>query len=145
MLNRWIERGLLDVLGEHGVGCIAFSPLAQGMLTDRYLDGIPDDSRAAQGKSLEPGWLTDESVAHIRALHEIAAERGQSLAQMAIAWTLRDARVTSALVGASSVAQLEDSLAAVENLGFDDDELRRIDEHAVPVGGVDLWAEPATA
>jgi len=145
MLNRWIERDLLDVLGEHGVGCIVFSPLAQGMLTDRYLNGVPEGSRAAQGKSLERAWLSDENLEHIRALNEIAAARGQSLAQMAIAWTLRDPRVTSSLIGASSVAQLEDSLAAVGNAGFDDDELRRIDEHAVPAAGVDLWREPATA
>jgi L-glyceraldehyde 3-phosphate reductase len=145
MLNRWIERELLDVIGELGVGCIVFSPLAQGMLTDRYLEGIPEGSRAAQGKSLEREWLTDETVAHLRALNEIARERGQSLAQMAIAWTLRDPRVTSSLVGSSSVAQLEDSLGAVANVAFDEDELRRIDEHAVPVAGVDLWAEPSTA
>src|SRR5215207_5611305 len=113
LLNRWIEDGLLDVLDEQGAGCIAFSPLAQGLLTDRYLDGIPEGSRATQGKSLAEEFLTDDNLRHIRALNEIARERGQSLAQMAIAWTLRDTRVTSSLIGASSVAQLEDSLAAV--------------------------------
>ena len=108
MLNRWIEDGLLDVLGEVGVGCIAFSPLAQGMLTDKYLDGIPEGSRASRPSSLSPDLLTDEALAKIRALNEIAAARGQTLAQMALAWVLRDPRVTSALIGASSVAQLED-------------------------------------
>ena len=115
MLNRWVEDGdpsLLDVLGEEGVGCIAFSPLAQGMLTDRYLDGIPEDSRAAQGKSLDPSLLSDEAIAHIRRAQRDRAARGQSLAQLALAWVLRDARVTSVLIGASSVAQLDDNLAA---------------------------------
>ena len=107
MLNRWIEHGLLDTLGELGVGCITFSPLAQGMLTDRYLDGIPEGSRASRPGSLSPDLLTDETLAKIRALNDIAARRGQTLAQMALAWTLRDPRVTSTLVGASSVAQLE--------------------------------------
>ncbi len=144
LLNRWIEDGLLDVLDEQGAGCIAFSPLAQGLLTDRYLDGIPEGSRAAQGKSLAEEFLTDENLDHIRALNEIARDRGQSLAQMAIAWTLRDPRVTSSLIGASSVAQLEDSLAAVRNLDFSDDELSRIEPHAVD-GGIDLWSEPSTA
>jgi L-glyceraldehyde 3-phosphate reductase len=144
MLNRWIEPDLLDVLGEHGVGCIAFSPLAQGMLTDRYLQGIPEDSRAAQGKSLDSGMLSDENLERIRALNDIARERGQTLAQMAIAWTLRDPRVTSALIGASSVAQLEDSLGAVRSLEFGEDELARIEPLAVD-GGVDLWKAPATA
>jgi L-glyceraldehyde 3-phosphate reductase len=144
LLNRWIEDGLLDVLDEQGAGCIAFSPLAQGLLTDRYLDGIPEGSRAAQGKSLAEEFLTDDNLGHIRALHEIARERGQSLAQMAIAWTLRDARVTSSLIGASSVAQLEDSLAAVHDLDFSDEELSRIEPHAID-GGIDLWREPSTA
>jgi L-glyceraldehyde 3-phosphate reductase len=142
MLNRWIEEDLLDVLGETGVGCIAFSPLAQGMLTDKYLDGIPDDSRAAQGKSLAPDLLTEQSLRHVRALHEMAAGRGQSLAQMALAWALRDGRVTSVLIGASSVAQLDDSLGALDTLAFDDEELGRIDEHAVE-GGINLWAASA--
>jgi L-glyceraldehyde 3-phosphate reductase len=139
LLNRWIEPDLLDVLGEEGVGSIVFSPLAQGMLTDRYLHGIPEDSRAARNDSLDRTWLNDENLARIRGLNDIAAERGQSLAQMAIAWTLRDPRVTSSLVGASSVRQLEDNLAAVRNLDFSDDELRRIDEFAVE-GGINLWA-----
>jgi L-glyceraldehyde 3-phosphate reductase len=144
MFNRWIEGGLLDVLGEEGIGCIVFSPLAQGLLTDRYLDGIPERSRAAEHKTLSEGFLSDENLGHVRALNEIARERGQSLAQMAIAWTLRDPRVTSALIGASSVAQLEDSLAAVQSLEFSDDELARIEPHAVDAG-IDLWKEPATA
>jgi L-glyceraldehyde 3-phosphate reductase len=139
MLNRWIEQELLGILGREGVGCIAFSPLAQGMLTDKYLDGIPAGSRASEDKSLDRGMLSEENLAHVRALNGIARERGQSLAQMAIAWTLRDPRVTSALIGASSVAQLEDSLGALENLSFSDEELRRIDEHAVDAG-INLWA-----
>jgi L-glyceraldehyde 3-phosphate reductase len=144
MFNRWIEHGLLDVLDELGVGCIAFSPLAQGLLTDRYLDGVPEGSRAAQGKSLASDILTEDNLARMRALNDIARERGQSLAQMAIAWTLRDRRVTSALIGASSVAQLEDSLAAVRRLDFSDEELARIEPHAVDAG-VDLWRKPSTA
>ena len=130
----------LDVLGENGVGCIAFSPLAQGMLTNRYLDGVPADSRAAQGKSLDPDLLTEKALRHIRALNDIAAARGQSLAQMAIAWVLRDERVTSALIGASSVQQLEDSLAATRNLAFTAEEFAAIDEHAVE-SGINLWAQ----
>ena len=144
MLNRWIERGLLDVLEREGVGCIGFSPLAQGMLTDRYLDGIPEGSRATQGKSLFREMLTEQNLAHIRALNELAKQRGQSLAQMAVAWVLRDPRVTSALLGASSVAQLEDSVAALEHLGFSDDELAAIDQYAVD-GGINLWEGPSTA
>jgi len=140
MLNRWIEDGLLGVLGELGVGCIVFSPLAQGMLTDRYLDGIPGDSRAAENTSLDPAMITEEALSHIRALNEIAASRGQSLAQMALAWTLRDPRVTSTLVGASSVAQLEANVAAIDRLGFSDDELAAIEPHAVD-GGINIWAE----
>ncbi len=139
MLNRWVEDGLLDVLGDEGIGCIAFSPLAQGMLTDRYLDGIPQDSRAAQGKSLDPALLSDESLAHVRALNEIAKSRGQSLAQMALAWLLRDDRVTSVLIGASSVSQLDNNLAALDRLGFSDDELAEIDRHAVD-SGINLWS-----
>ena len=142
MLNRWVEDGdpsLLDVLGDEGIGCIAFSPLAQGMLTDRYLDGIPEGSRAAQGKSLDPGLLSDASLAHVRALNEIATGRGQTLAQMALAWILRDDRVTSVLVGASSVAQLDANLAAVDRLGFTGDELAEIERHAVD-SGINLWA-----
>jgi L-glyceraldehyde 3-phosphate reductase len=139
MLNRWVEEGLLDVLEEEGIGCIAFSPLAQGMLTDRYLDGIPKDSRAAQGKSLDPGLLTEESQAHVRALNGIAKRRGQSLAQMALAWLLRDERVTSVLIGASSVAQLDANLDSLDRLGFDDAELAEIDRYAVEAG-INLWA-----
>src|SRR3954471_22252395 len=140
LLNRWIEDDLLDVLGEEGVGSIVFSPLAQGMLTDRYLGGIPEDSRAAQDHFLKRSWLNEESLSHIRALNEIAAERGQSLAQLAIAWTLRDERVTSALIGASSVGQLEDNVAAIGNLDFSAEELARIDEHAVDEA-INLWAQ----
>jgi L-glyceraldehyde 3-phosphate reductase len=139
MLNRWIEEDLLDVLGEAGVGCIAFSPLAQGMLTSKYLDGIPAESRAAQGKSLSPDLLTEKALTHIRALNAMATERGQSLAQMALAWGLRDPRVTSVLIGASSVAQLDDSLGALDNLPFSDEELDQIDQHAVEAG-INLWA-----
>jgi L-glyceraldehyde 3-phosphate reductase len=142
MLNRWIEEDLLDVLGETGTGCIAFSPLAQGMLTNKYLDGVPADSRAAQGKSLSPDLLTDKALAHVRALNEVARARGQSLAQMALAWTLRDPRVTSALIGASSVAQLDDSLGALSNLEFSAEELTGIDQHAVDAG-INLWARSA--
>ena len=144
MLNRWIEGGLLDVLETAGVGAIPFSPLAQGMLTSRYLDGIPDGSRAAQGKSLSPALMTPESLAHVRALHAIAEQRGQSLAQMAVAWVLRDPRVSSALVGASSVAQLEELVAALDQTDFSDEELARIDQHAVE-SGINLWEGPSTA
>jgi L-glyceraldehyde 3-phosphate reductase len=144
MLNRRIETDLLDVLEEEGVGCVAFSPLAQGLLTDKYLDGIPEGSRAAAGTSLARTWLDDANLNHIRALDGIARERGQSLAQMAIAWALRDGRVTSALIGASSVAQLEDSLSALDNLAFSDDELAAIEPHAVD-GGIDLWEGSSTA
>ncbi|WP_182883750.1 L-glyceraldehyde 3-phosphate reductase [Microbispora sp. H10949] len=139
MLNRWIENGLLDVLEEEGAGCIAFSPLAQGMLTDRYLDGIPQDSRAAQGKSLDPSLLSEESLRHVRRLNEIAGRRGQSLAQMALAWALRDRRVTSVLIGASSVEQLDANLDAVGRLGFAQEELDEIDKDAVDCG-INLWA-----
>jgi L-glyceraldehyde 3-phosphate reductase len=144
MLNRWIEGGLLDVLEGEGVGCIAFSPLAQGMLTSRYLDGIPDGSRAARSTSLDPGMLSDGNLAHIRALDGIARERGQTLAQMAVAWVLRDPRVTSALVGTSSVEQLENTLGALDQPDFTDDEIAAIDEHAVE-GGINLWEGPSTA
>ena len=131
MLNRWIEEGLVETAGELGVGLIAFSPLAQGMLTDRYLDGVPAGSRASEDKSLDATLMSEQNMSHIRALNDIAAGRGQTLAQMAIAWTLRDPRVSSALIGASGVAQLEDSLAAVQNLDFLDEELSAIDAHAV--------------
>ncbi|MFF4989079.1 L-glyceraldehyde 3-phosphate reductase [Streptosporangium saharense] len=139
MLNRWIEDGLLDVLEREGVGCIAFSPLAQGMLTDRYLGGVPEGSRASQRRFLTPEMLTEETMRRIRTLHGIAASRGQSLAQMALAWALRDRRVTSVLVGASSVRQLEDNVRAVENLSFSEEELAAIDGHAVE-SGVNRWA-----
>ena len=145
MLNRWIEHDhLLDTLEQVGAGCIAFSPLAQGMLTDKYLNGIPDGSRASQGKSLSTELLTDEALGHISALDELAQNRGQSLAQMALAWALRDPRMTTVLVGASSIAQLEQNLGALENLSFSDDELRAIDEHAVD-SGIDLWEGPRSA
>ena len=139
MFNRWIEGGLLEVLETEGIGCIAFTALAQGLLTNRYLDGVPADSRAAQGKSLSTDQISEENLARVRALNEIATGRGQTLAQLALAWVLRDARVTSTLIGASSVAQLEDNVAAVQNLEFSADELAAIDEHAVEAG-VDLWA-----
>ena len=138
MLNRWIEGGLLDVLEEVGAGAITFSPLAQGVLTDRYLNGIPADSRAAQNKSLFGDHLSDENIDRVRSLAAIAAERGQSMAQMAVAWTLRDPRVTSTLLGASSVKQLEDTAAAVNNLAFSDDELARIDQFAIDAD-INLW------
>jgi L-glyceraldehyde 3-phosphate reductase len=144
MLNRWIEERLLDVLGDEGVGCIAFSPLAQGMLTDRYLNGIPAGSRAAEGTSLDPAMLSEENLTHIRALQEIANGRGQQLAQMALAWALRDPRVTSVVIGASSVAQLEGNIAALGNLAFSTAELARIDEHAVE-GGINIWRGPSTS
>jgi len=139
MLNRWIEDGLLDTLEEFGVGCIGFSPLAQGMLTDRYLHGVPEGSRASRDSSLSPEWLTDEYLARVRALNEIAARRSQTLAQMALAWTLRDPRMTSTLVGASSVTQLEANVAALDNLSFTDDELAEIDKYATD-SGLNLWA-----
>jgi L-glyceraldehyde 3-phosphate reductase len=138
LLNRWIEEDLLDVLGQEGVGCIVFSPLAQGMLTDKYLDGIPEGSRVATGGALSEDMLTDEALTHVRALNGMASERGQTLAQMAIAWTLRDPRVTTSLIGASSVGQLEDSLGALDNLDFSEDELATIDRYAVDAG-INLW------
>ncbi len=139
MLNRWIEGDLLDTLGELGVGCITFSPLAQGMLTDRYLNGIPEGSRASRPGSLSPDLLTDQTLAKIRALNDIAARRGQTLAQMALAWTLRDPRVTSTLVGASSVAQLEANVGALDNPDFTDEELAEIDRYATE-SEINLWA-----
>jgi L-glyceraldehyde 3-phosphate reductase len=139
MLNRWIEPDLLDVLGEEGIGCIVFSPLAQGMLTDRYLDGIPEGSRASRDSSLSPDLLSEEALEKIRSLNEIAQRRGQSLAQLALAWALRDRRVTSALVGASSVAQLETNVAALDRLELSPDELAEIDRHATD-SGINLWA-----
>jgi L-glyceraldehyde 3-phosphate reductase len=143
MINRWIEEELLDVCGDEGIGVIVFSPLAQGVLTDRYLDGIPDDSRLRTGE-----FVTEEMVQgtldRVRALNEVASRRGQSLAQMAIAWTLRDARVTAALIGASSVEQLEDNLGALEHLDFGADELAEIDRHATEAG-INQWADSSAA
>ena len=139
LLNRWIEPELLSTLDELGVGCIGFSPLAQGMLTDKYLDGIPENSRAAENSSLSPDLLTEETLAKIRGLNELAKQRGQSLAQMSLAWTLRDPRMTSTLIGASSAAQLEDSLGALQRLDFSDDELAEIDRYATD-SHVNLWS-----
>jgi L-glyceraldehyde 3-phosphate reductase len=139
MLKRWIEPELLDTLGELGVGCIGFSPLAQGMLTSKYLNGIPEGSRATQNSSLSPDLLTDQALAKIGALNELAKRRGQTLAQMALAWTLRDPRMTSTLIGASSVEQLDDSLGALANPGFSDDELAEIDRYATD-SDINLWA-----
>jgi L-glyceraldehyde 3-phosphate reductase len=144
MLNRWIEHGLLDVLGAEGVGCIAFSPLAQGLLTDRYINGIPEDSRARQNATLKQDMLSEANLAHVRALTGIAERRGQKLAQMALAWALRDSRVTSVLVGASSVTQLEQNVAALDHLDFSAGELDEIDQYAVE-SGIDLWRAPSTA
>jgi L-glyceraldehyde 3-phosphate reductase len=138
MLNRWIEGELLDELGSGGVGCIVFSPLAQGLLTDRYLNGIPEGSRATRQDSLTTDMLNEDNLARARGLNKVAQRRGQSLAQMAIAWTLRDPRVTSALIGASSVRQLEDNLGALENLKFEADELAEIDRFAVE-GDINIW------
>ncbi|WP_426032086.1 L-glyceraldehyde 3-phosphate reductase [Caulobacter sp. DWP3-1-3b2] len=138
MLNRWIEDGLLDTLDDLGVGCIAFSPLAQGMLTNKYLGGVPQDSRAAKAGSLGGHLLSADNLARIQALNEIASARGQSLAQMALAWVLRDPRITSALIGARTVAQMEDSLAALNTLSFTAEELAQIDRHATE-GAIDLW------
>lgn len=138
LLNRWIETGLLDTLDELGVGCIAFSPLAQGLLTSKYLNGIPEDARAAKGKSFGAKLLSEENIGRVRALDEMARARGQTLAQMAIAWVLRDPRVTSALIGARHVQQLDDSLDALKMPDFDAGELQEIDRHATE-GGIDLW------
>ncbi len=144
MLNRWVEAGLLDTADQVGAGVIAFSPLAQGMLTDRYLDGVPADSRMAENSSLSAELLTEQNLTHIRALNELASRRGQSLAQLALAWVARDPRVSSVLIGASSVRQLEQNLAALDNLGFTDAELAEIDQYAVD-GGIDLWRAAATS
>ncbi len=144
MLNRWIEQGLLDTLEEIGAGCIAFSPLAQGMLTSKYLDGVPAESRMTKESSLSPELLTEQNLTHIRALNAIAEKRGQSLAQLALAWALRDERVTSVLVGASSVRQLEDNVAALERCDFTDDELAEIDGHAVD-GGINIWRDSSNS
>jgi L-glyceraldehyde 3-phosphate reductase len=139
MLNRWIEPELLDAVGELGIGCIVFSPLAQGMLTDKYLHGVPEGSRASWPSSLSPNLLTEEALEKIRALNEIATTRGQSLAQMAITWVLRDPRVTSALIGASSVDQLETNVAALDRLDFTPDELAVIDRYATD-SAINIWA-----
>ncbi|MBX0299530.1 L-glyceraldehyde 3-phosphate reductase [Cryobacterium sp. 1639] len=143
MFNRWVEDGLLDTLDDLGVGCIAFSPLAQGLLTDRYLNGVPEGSRASQAGSMSRDMVNDATVGRIRALTEIADARGQSLAQLALSWVLRRETVTSALVGASSVKQLETNVAAIDNLVFTDEEIAAIDEHAVDLG-INLW-EPSSA
>ncbi len=140
MLNRWIEEELIDTLGELGVGCIGFSPLAQGMLTTRYLEGIPADSRASRDASLDPGWLTDSYRDSVRGLAQIAEARGQTLAQMAVAWTLRDDRMTTTLIGASSVEQLQDTLGAVQNTVFSQEELTAIDQFAADAG-INIWED----
>jgi L-glyceraldehyde 3-phosphate reductase len=144
MLNRWIEPDLLDALDEVGAGCIAFSPLAQGLLTDKYLNGVPEDSRAAQHGSLRPEHLSEANLARVRGLNEVAQRRGQSLAQLALTWVLRDQRVTSALIGVSSVTQLEQNLAALDGPPLTDDELAEIDKYAVE-SGLDLWQPSRTA
>jgi L-glyceraldehyde 3-phosphate reductase len=144
LLNRWIENGLLAALERHGVGAIAFSPLGQGLLTDRYLSGVPEDSRVRRGEAFDAGLLSEENLQRVRALNEIAVRRGQSLAQLAIAWVLRDPRVSSALIGASSVSQLEQNVAALSNLDFSADELVEIERHAVE-SGIDLWATSSNA
>jgi L-glyceraldehyde 3-phosphate reductase len=143
MFNRWIEEDLLNVLGDEGVGCIVFSPLAQGLLTDRYLGGVPPDSRVATGGAMSQGMLSEENMTKVRALDSLAKRRGQTLAQMALAWTLRDSRVTSTLIGASSVEQLEENVAALADLSFSDEELAEIDQYATE-SGVNLW-ERSTA
>jgi L-glyceraldehyde 3-phosphate reductase len=140
MLNRWIENDLLSTLGKLGVGCIAFSPLAQGMLSGKYLAGIPADARAAKAGSFSKELITEENIRNIRALNGIAEKRGQTLAQMAVAWVLRDARVTSALVGARAVEQLADTLKSLEMLAFSTDELNAIDSHATD-GGINIWKD----
>jgi L-glyceraldehyde 3-phosphate reductase len=140
LLNRWIEAELLETLETEGVGCIVFSPLAQGMLSDKYLNGVPEGSRASANSSLARDMLSEDNLARIRALNEIAARRGQSLAQMALAWTLRDPRITSTLIGVSSVAQLDDSLGALDNLSFSPDELVEIDRYAAE-GHINIWAQ----
>src|SRR6185437_15673482 len=140
MLNRWIEGGLLDVLGKEGMGCIAFSPLAQGVLTGKYASGIPAGSRASKDSSLSKDQLSDKTLAHVTALGKIASARGQSLAQLALSWALRDRRVTAVLIGASSVAQLEENLAAADHTSFTDEELAAIDRDAVEAG-INIWAD----
>jgi L-glyceraldehyde 3-phosphate reductase len=144
LLNRWIEPEVVETCGEEGVGIIAFSPLGQGMLTDRYLEGIPADSRAAKDFYLKKDFINEENMARVRALNEIAARRWQKLASMALAWVLRDPRVTSALIGASSVEQLETNVAALDNLAFTDEELAEIDQYAVDAG-INIWEQSSGA
>jgi L-glyceraldehyde 3-phosphate reductase len=144
LFNRWVEQGLLDVLGEEGVGCIAFSPLAQGLLTERYLGGVPEGSRARGSGSLKPEMLNDDNMAKVRALNAIAQRRGQKLSQLALAWVLRDPRVTSALIGVSSIEQLEDNLKALENLEFTKEELDEIELYATE-SGLNLWARSSAS
>jgi len=145
LMNRWIEEDLLDALDDTGMGCIAFSALAQGLLTDKYLNGVPQDARINRpgGGSFKPDFLSDANLKHVRALNDMARARGQSLAQMAIAWVLRDARVTSALIGASSAAQINELVGALRHLDFSAEELKAIDQHAVE-GGINLWQKPST-
>lgn len=144
MLNRWVEKDLLDEIEKQGMGCIAFSPLAQGLLSDKYLNEVPADARVNTAPSFKPSFLTDENVAKVRALNEIAKKRGQSLSQMAIAWVLRDPRVTTALIGASRVEQIEENLAALKNLEFSNEELAEIDRYATE-SGINLWAQSSNA
>ena len=145
MFNRWIEQGLLDVLSKEGIGCITFSPLAQGMLTDKYLKGIPEDSRAVKaGHYLPREYLSEENLAKVRALNEIARRRGQSLAQMALAWCLRDSRVTTVLIGASRPEQIQENIAALDNLGFTNEEMAEIDNYATEAG-INRWARSSEA
>jgi L-glyceraldehyde 3-phosphate reductase len=144
LLNRWIEKGLLQVLELEGLGCIAFSPLAQGLLTTKYLQGVPDSSRASQNGSFRKGMLSESNLANVRALNQIAAERGQSLAQMAISWVLRQPAITSALIGASRWEQIEDSLGALSHLQFSPEELQKIDRHALD-GDLNIWAASSRA
>jgi L-glyceraldehyde 3-phosphate reductase len=144
MFNRWIEDELLDVLENEGVGAIVFSPLAQGLLTDKYLDGVPDDSRVRRGNYFSSELITEDNIARVRALNDIAGSRGQSLAQLAISWALRDPRITSALLGASSVRQLEQNVTALDRLALDPAELEEIDQYAVD-GGINLWQASSSA
>jgi L-glyceraldehyde 3-phosphate reductase len=144
MINRWVEDGLLDVVEREGIGCIAFSPLAQGMLTDKYLDGIPADSRVARGGALRREFLSADNLARIRSLDVLAKRRGQSLAQMALAWVLKDRRITSVIIGASRPAQIEDCVLALQHTAFSEEELAEIDRHALDAG-VDLWTRSRPA
>jgi L-glyceraldehyde 3-phosphate reductase len=143
LLNRWIEAELVDVLGDQGVGCIVFSPLAQGLLTDRYLDGVPEGSRASQKGSFKPSMLSEDNMAKVRGLAGVAASRDQTLPQLALSWVLRDPRVTSALIGVSGVAQLEANVGALQKLDFTADELSEIDRYASE-GGLNIWARSSS-